>query len=424
MEKTKLQLDETNAILRRLENTKVIVEKQTAAFQRLLLGKISEEYKEIDQERLQGLITRNFTSLVCDELDYLFKNYEEQELAFYDKNLKTADLIFNTLSDKRTQRIYLENLIKKINQKEDDISDVFTVSAKNKFEENETDKYLSLNEIFDNFTSGLVHISHIPSEELGELCQMAIHYYNLFQADMVSALEKFLNENKEQAIIKMETIMDKKEIGNGKTSAMSKLEKSITTNSIRAMEQLLEKTINKNKESSLKELKICSSSMVDLIFKFLPSEYHDQKELLEVIVDTNINERLGKLLETETKKLVINLNSKNQDIVENELYEEKRYKQHEEYQADLGLVGVVYQSVLHEISIAYDIPEEDQNSKRLKLVVLSECDSTKSVFKKYFEQVKLENQQNLNAVVVEMHNLSDKAKKESVQENNMVLVKK
>ena len=67
MEKTKLQLDETNAILRRLENTKVIVEKQTAAFQRLLLGKISEEYKEIDQERLQGLITRNFTSLVCDE---------------------------------------------------------------------------------------------------------------------------------------------------------------------------------------------------------------------------------------------------------------------------------------------------------------------------------------------------------------------
>lgn len=417
MEPTKLEVEVSENILQNLYNTKLIVEKQTKIFENLLISKIVENFKEIDKERLQNLFIKTFTLKINDEIDAIFKYYQENEIQFYSKNLKTTDLIFNTLNDKRTQTIYLENLIKKISRKEDNLETIFTESIKNRVDMKEndeyiigedTEKYMSINSMFDQFVRVIIKNPNLSFDESEDLNKLVMHYYNLYKNDVSLAIKKLLDDNKITAITKIEDEMDKKEIRNGKTSAISRMERSITNNSLKAIEQLLKNTVSKYKNKAEEELKVCSSSVVDLIFRLLPPEYRDQKGLLEIIVDTNINERLGKLLDTETKTLLTNLQAKNQDIIENELYEEKRYKKISDYECNFDLVDKVYQDVLHEITIAYDIPEAEQQLKRLHLIVLSESNSTKNVFKNLIAYIRIENEKNLKDVITEMRELSEK----------------
>lgn len=420
MEETKLEVECQEKIIDGLKNTKLIMEKQVLSFGRLFMGKVLEKYKSIDSTRLNELLLKDFTTPVCVEFDYLFQYYKNQELEFYNKNLKTADLIFNTLKDKRMQTIYLENIIKKMNEKEEDIQDVFTTSAKNKLNENDKQQHPSLNVVFTRFVQKLINTSHLPIEQSEQLYNLAVRYYNLFQMDVASALGQLFSGNKDLVISKIEEEMDIRQIRKGKRSAISEKETTILNKSLKIMEKMLENTINHQKRIAKEDLKDCSKSLVDLFFKILPEKYQDQRELIDIIIDTNINERLGKLLDKETEKLTFNLNYMNKDIIENELYEEKRYQKIEDYQCDLDLINVVYQDVLHEICIAYNIAEDDQNTKRLKVVLLSEAaNSPKMIFNNYIMNVKKENRQNLNVITLEMHNQKEKDEKETVEINSI-----
>lgn len=421
MEETKLEEKYQEELLKNLETTKKIMEKQVSSFGRLLMGKITENYEVLDKELLAEVLLKYFTTPVCLEIDNLFKLYQKQELEFYSKNFKTVDLIFNTLKDKRTQTIYLENIIKKINEKEEDIRDIFIVSAKDKLDSENKGKSPNLNAIYERFVQKLINTSNLSVDESEELYDLANRYYKLFKIDISSALEQLFSNNKKMAITKIENEINLKQIRKEKTSSLSEMEKSITNEYLDLMERMLEKTILEQKSIAKEELENCSNSLVSLFFKILPPKYQNQKELIDIIIDTNINERLGKLLDKEAEKLSSNLSYQNKDIIENEFFEEKKYQKIEDYQCDLGLINGVYQDVLHEICIAYNIKEDDQNTKRLKVVLLSEvAHSPKEVFTNFCDKTKKENKKNLSKIILEMHNLSDESfnEKETTQTNN------
>ena len=262
--------------------------------------------------------------------------------------------------------------------------------------------------IFGKSIQKILNSINLSKEKQEELVKIAFHYYQLYQSDIASTIEQYLDSNKKTSIDGIEEEMDKQRLRGNKTSAVARIEKELADNSKKVIDSLLEESIKNNKKKSREELKICSSSIIGIIFKSLPEEYKKQQALLEVIVDTNINERLGKILDESTDDLSQKLKAKNHDIIENEFYEEKRYKNIKPYEIDLNQIDKVYQDVLHEITIAYDIPTTNNNLKRLNLVILSESNSTKNVFKNSINHIRAENEVNLSQVLGEMKELSKK----------------
>lgn len=394
-------------IFQNIDITKSALKKQINLFEKLLARKIYEEFPEVSIQKMGELIEKCFTQPLNAKIDNMFSKIQEDELIFYEKNLKTADLVFNTIKENRNKTIYLDNIIKKIEQKEDDSNK----AMENLINDGSDEISFGMSKIFKNLVEKVILFSHLTVDQNDQIVQIASGYYDKLNQDMFSTISKLFAANKLVMVRKIEDEMDKQEI-RGKTTAVSKLEKKITDQAVEIMQNLLENSVNTNTEVAVRDLQVCSSAVVDLIFKLLPEEYSAQRELLEVIVDTNINERLGKVLETEIEKLKNNLNEINKDQVENELYLEKRYKEIEKYNCNFELVNKVYQDVLHEIRIAYDIPEDDYKSKRMDIIVLSEANSAKMVLKKLTDVINHENSNNLNKIKAEMHQSKNKLKTE------------
>lgn len=403
MEQTILKLLTEDQIKENNKSAKKIFIGQTLRLQKLFAGKISEMYS-IDEEKIDQILKIEFSDKALGLIDNLFSYFERDESDFYSKNMNTVDLIFNTLKDNRTKVIYLDNIIKKINEKKENVKEILEQIPK----EDESISEENLRMIFGKSIQKILNSINLSKEKQEELVKIAFHYYQLYQSDIASTIEQYLDSNKKTSIDGIEEEMDKQRLRGNKTSAVARIEREIADNSKKVIDSLLEESIKNNKKKSREELKICSSSIIGIIFKSLPEEYKKQQALLEVIVDTNINERLGKILDESTDDLSQKLKAKNHDIIENEFYEEKRYKNIKPYEIDLDQIDKVYQDVLHEITIAYDIPTTNNNLKRLNLVILSESNSTKNVFKNSINHIRAENEANLSQVLGEMKELSKK----------------
>lgn len=403
MEQTILKVLTEDQIKENNKSAKKIFIGQTLRLQKLFAGKISEMYS-IDEEKIDQILKIEFSDKALGLIDNLFSYFERDESDFYSKNMNTVDLIFNTLKDNRTKVIYLDNIIKKINEKKDNVKEILEQIPK----EDESISEENLRMIFSKSIQKILNSINLSKEKQEELVKIAFHYYQLYQSDIASTIEQYLDSNKKTSIDGIEEEMDKQRLRGNKTSAVARIEKELADNSKKVIDSLLEESIKNNKKKSREELKICSSSIIGIIFKSLPEEYKKQQALLEVIVDTNINERLGKILDESTDDLSQKLKAKNHDIIENEFYEEKRYKNIKPYEIDLNQIDKVYQDVLHEITIAYDIPTTNNSLKRLNLVILSESNSTKNVFKNSINHIRAENEVNLSQVLGKMKELSKK----------------
>lgn len=403
MEQTILKVLTEDQIKENNKSAKKIFIGQTLRLQKLFAGKISEMYS-IDEEKIDQILKIEFSDKALGLIDNLFSYFERDESDFYSKNMNTVDLIFNTLKDNRTKVIYLDNIIKKINEKKENVKEILEQIPK----EDESISEENLRMIFSKSIQKILNSINLSKEKQEELVKIAFHYYQLYQSYIASTIEQYLDSNKKTSIDGIEEEMDKQRLRGNKTSAVARIEKEIANNSKKVIDSLLEESIKNNKKKSREELKICSSSIIGIIFKSLPEEYKKQQALLEVIVDTNINERLGNILDESTDDLSQKLKAKNHDIIENEFYEEKRYKNIKPYEIDLDQIDKVYQDVLHEITIAYDIPTTNNSLKRLNLVILSESNSTKNVFKNSINHIRAENEVNLSQVLGEMKELSKK----------------
>lgn len=403
MEQTILKVLTEDQIKENNKSAKKIFIGQTLRLQKLFAGKISEMYS-IDEEKIDQILKIEFSDKALGLIDNLFSYFERDESDFYSKNMNTVDLIFNTLKDNRTKVIYLDNIIKKINEKKENVKEILEQIPK----EDESISEENLRMIFSKSIQKILNSINLSKEKQEELVKIAFHYYQLYQSDIASTIEQYLDSNKKTSIDGIEEEMDKQRLRGNKTSAVARIEKEIANNSKKVIDSLLEESIKNNKKKSREELKICSSSIIGIIFKSLPEEYKKQQALLEVIVDTNINERLGNILDEATDDLSQKLKAKNHDIIENEFYEEKRYKNIKPYEIDLNQIDKVYQDVLNEITIAYDIPTTNNSLKRLNLVILSESNSTKNVFKNSINHIRAENEVNLSQVLGKMKELSKK----------------
>lgn len=403
MEQTILKVLTEEQIKENNTSAKKIFIGQTLRLQKLFAGKISEMYS-IDEEKINQILKIEFSDKALGLIDNLFSYFERDESDFYSKNMNTVDLIFNTLKDNRTKVIYLDNMIKKINEKKETVKEILEQIPK----EDESISEENLQMIFSKSIQKILNSINLSKEKQEELVKIAFHYYQLYQSDIASTIEQYLDSNKKTSIDGIEEEMDKQKLRGNKTSALARIEKELANNSKKVIDSLLEESIKNNKKKSREELKICSSSIIGIIFKSLPEEYKKQQALLEVIVDTNINERLGKILDEATDDLSQKLKAKNHDVIENEFYEEKRYKNIKPYEIDLDQIDKVYQDVLHEITIAYDIPTTNNSLKRLNLVILSESNSTKNVFKNSINHIRAENEVNLSQVLGKMKELSKK----------------
>ena len=451
MENTRLETVVNDYIVKRSEDAKIKLQKQINSFGNVLLKEISKTFRNLDIDGVRRLYVRAFAYKIIDEIDALLKILVVNEIEFYNKNMKTADLIFN-INDitKRNQRIYLANIIKKIEKKSNDIELIFSNSSKAILNPNEEKSFLSINGMYEDFLSCLTSNPKLTLDEVEDIRILVNRYFETYKSDFKLVLENFYKGIQEYSISKIDDEIENKDITNGKSKLISKLEREITSKSIdKINNELLVKNIEFHKTKALSELSECSSYIVELIFKLLPIEYRDQKGLLEVIVDTNLNERLGNLLNIEMKKLSANLVSKNENILENELYEEKRYLKIDDYQFDYALIDRVYQDILHEIRIAYDIPEPgrayrsvvpeirikynvpdlneerlEKQSKKLTLIVLGESDSTKNVFKNLIESVIRVNESNLKVIISKMHIESKEAYVDAYNQGRNLVLKK
>ena len=206
------------------------------------------------------------------------------------------------------------------------------------------------------------------------------------------------------AISRIEEEMAARNLSDG---IISKEDRLTVKNYIDSMNKTLANIVDKNKKEAKDEIKECSSAVVDLIFRLLPEKYQG----------------LEPLLDTEAAKLFSNLNLINKDMLENELYKEKRYENIPDYEQDLDVLDNVYQAAIrnvnYQICIAYDIPEDEENAKRVKILISSdEGNSLKNVFKKFEKQVKLENRRELNSNIVKLYNQINQKKNTAVQSEN------
>jgi len=412
MSKVEFVSNMQNEISRNEREMKSAIQNQIQRFRKLLVERIVSKYHYLDRETLNELFDLVFKVGLIEEVDDILKDFKEKQLDFYCGHFKTVDLIFNTLDNKRTQIIYLENVMKKINENKTTVTnDIFSIPRK--------EGKSSIDFMFGKFVQNIIRRPNISKEEAEDLYTLLTEYYRKYKNDFLISVNNFIDSNWRFSITMIETEMDLKELRNGKTSAVSKIEKVITNNAIKMMDEFLDKTLVKYNTISKKQLEICSKKVVDLIFEQLPVEYQDQRGLLEVIVDTNIQERLGCYLESESDKLSQNIKEKNKDRISNELYEEKRYRNIESYDTDLNEIVDIYSNVLHEIAIAYDIPENELTYERILNAIKNEAANTKMIFKKLFDFVRGANETNLDLVIYDMHNLSKKAVSGNLTEDSI-----
>lgn len=392
-------------------DTRNTIQNQIQRFRRLLVERITQKYCYFDKETLNDLFDLVFKDGLTEEVNEMINDYKKSEMDFYIGHFKTVDLIFNTLKDKRIQIIYLENVIKKINENKIEINDEI-------FKKSRNEGRTSIDTMFDKFAQNVLKSPNISIEEMEDIYELLTRYYKMYKQDFLKTINNFIDDNWKCAINLIETEIDSKQLRNGKTSAVSKIEKIITNNALKLMDEFLEKELAKYDLISKKQLELCSKKVVELIFELLPEDYQDQRGFLEVIVDTNIQERLGSYLKTESIKVFNNLKEKNNDKISNELYEEKRYKNIEEYECGLKEMIEIYSNVLHEIAIAYDIPENNISYLKMLNSIESNGVEAQISFRKLFEYVKRENDDKLNSILLNMHSLSKKAENEILEEVN------
>lgn len=449
-EETQLELQLVETILSNIEETRSYVKKSTESLSRVLMARISEKFKVVDNERLQAIL-ESYISDIDEEFTALFEYYRNSEVSFYQKHLNTADMIFNSNIEQNKQRIYLDNVMKKIDQRmEENIEAIFTFSNKGRVSQennnqSNVEENSSMDEIFECLINNVVTDSTgLNAEGIRKLENLMHHYYLVYKEGAITSIKKCLSTNRSLPIIEMESIIGQRGIRNGKSRPVAIVEREIISEAQKEIEEMLTETVSKYREEALKKLKVCSSSIVDVIFRVLPEKYQAQRGLLEVIVDANVNERLVNLLDEELKKLTELLRAKNQDIVINEFYEDKGYKKFEDYDFNLGMVEKVYQEVLYDIRKCYNIQPDEQDqtmlneirksynvpvkqydntgSKRLDMIVSSECDSAKKIYVNLIDRIKSENQRNLDKVVNNMNARNQQAQMDNplIKSENIV----
>ena len=402
-------------------NTEEILDKQLKNFEKLLASKIAETHKQNSLDEILSIVESSFAEIVKNKVNELFQKIKQSEIVFYEARLKTAELVFNSNQSDRNKTIYLDNQLKRIDEKPTDL--VCLISELIDAEVDKKDVFATDKE-FQKFVKEIFIKLRIQPNEASDIKQITSSYYERLKNDIYLNLENLLKTNKFAVNYNITQKMDESNIRNGKTTAASKLEKNITAQTIDTMENIVREIVRTNKAKTKEDLKRLSTIVISSIFVSLPEAYKDQRELLEVIVETNIVDRLGGILDRQIKSLEQNINEKNADAISNEFYEEKRYKNIPNYECNFDTVSMVYQDVLAEIISAYDLDKGEMKVEaksgldRINTTIQNITNSTKIVFNGLVDAINNENIEKLRQVLEQMHSSKFSESQKLVQSIN------
>lgn len=413
MDKENQVFNMNDYIKKNLDGLLELTDKLNQHLKTLLNAKISSYFHQLSKEELDRIFNFSFSNYIHDEFVALIDYLKQTETEFYNDNLHTANLIFNTEIEKRKQRLYIDNVIKKIQDRNIDIESIFKESSRKKYREEEhleDEENLSINDMFVGYAKTVIKNHKLSYDQTNELKELLNHYYNMYRNDISSSINELLESNKNASINWIESIIEEKNIRDGKISSLYEIEKVIIKDAKKKIDELLEKNINESKDITLEQLKICSADMVDSIFKGLPEQYKDQRNLLEVIIETTITEKLEEILDKETIKLKSSMLLKNHEIIETELFNEEVESVNPDYAFNDDLVDNLYTDVVNDIKLAYVISDDRPESVKLKWVVLNKANDTKEVFNNFINTVSKRNKEELVDILYVMQRSSEEAR--------------
>ena len=382
---------------------KNVMKKQIVLLERFIILKTIELSSRIDKESLEEVMHLMITEPMSNMLSVSMDEYETMELQYYAKAMETVELILLSGADKTRQLIYLENVMKKANNRANDFSEQLKDSDSEKTKETEE----KIDHLFGRLIEKIKNNYRLSLDEVDDLSEIVDKYKDNFVSDLKSDLNS-MNIYDMKAI---EEIIEREiycnDLRKGKTKQQFQYEKSLIEQANRTANKLLDNSIRKNKERFMGQLDQSSTDLVNLIFEALPKEYESQRLLLEVILDTDIKERLTSLAneEIETEKSI--LSSKNENILENELYDEKRYKKFPTYEFEPECIDEVYKNILKEVRNAYLLPDDDMLAKKLDFKIRTESTKTKNSFTSMISNIKRDNQNNVTAIVEDLTNIRE-----------------
>lgn len=384
---------------------KEVIKKQIVLLENFISSKAATISSKIDRESFEeishSLLGESITRNLIKYIDIL----ENEELKYYTKVMGTVELIFKSSSDNTRQLIYLENIMKK----NDSRTSLFARTIE-KEAPNTNIKYTKeeINKLFQKLIDRAKINYHLTLQEVEDLTEIVDQYKEKFISDFKKDINGINEFDKTVAEDIIEREIYSRDLRNGKTRQQFESEKRLVGEAVKTANKLLDKSILKHKDRFINQLDQSATKMVDLIFEVLPKEYEDQRQLLEVILDTDIKERLTSLADKETKTERTMLSAKNENILENELYDEKRYKNFPKYEFESSCIDKVYEDILKEVRAAYLLPEEGFLATKLNFRIKIESANTKDAFDDMLSNIKKDNANNLYAVIDDLSKIRKK----------------
>lgn len=391
-----LEKEAMKKILTKSIEKKEIIKKQIVLLQNFISSKAITISSKIDKESFEEIINSLLGEPLNEKLSTYTDDYENEELKYYSKVMETVSLIFSSSADNTRQLIYLENIMKKIDKRVNNFTEEIETSENTS---DTKDREEEVNKLFQNLINRAKINYHLDLEEVEDLTEMIDQYREKFISDFKIDINSTNKSNKKIIEDIIEREIYNKDLRKGKTRQQFEYEKKLVEEALKTSNKLLDKSILKHKEKFIGQLDQSATKLVDMIFEVLPKEYKDQRQLLEVILDTDIKERLTSLAEKEIKTEKSILSAKNENILENELYDEKRYKNFPKYEFDSSCIDKVYEDILKEVRNAYLLPDEGILAIKLNFRIKTESTFTKEAFNEMLSGIKKDNGDNLYAVI-------------------------
>lgn len=397
-----------------IEKTKVLEKFVLDRLKTIVDGNKNDEIIEYVKERYLKQIEKN--------LGLLFEKCDRDEKEFYSNYMKTVDLVFKTETENRMKVIYLENIIKKLeNKKTEDISLLSIKKSDDESRENDLLPDDSVNDIFNKMVTDITKKCSLSNEQLDEFQKRLLSFKAIYEHHIKDGLNKYSEYNKNCVISGIITEMDNQKLREGKTRKQFLEEKKLAELAEKKSKELLDVIVRKNEAIALSRLGICSTNMVNLIFRLLPDEYKSQRQLLEIIIDTAINEKVGNIIREEGENITRILDNENKKIIKDEIYDEKRYGNSSEYKFDNKIIDKTYKGIIEEIRLAYDIDKNSIESKKLDFSVSVETNSTKKIFSSLINDITNENRENIARIKEDIEKIE---LENSVVDNDSIKIEK
>ena len=211
------------------ENFKESCVAKTKILKKFVLEKLATMVDDSKKEEIVEYTSEKYLKPIEKNLSLIFEDIDKSEKEFYANYMKTIDLIFKAESKNRMKVIYLENIIKKIENKE--LNSDSIISMKKSSENSDSDNSIpdkSVNEIFNEMIQDITKKYSLTPEQVADFKTKVIHYKDIYEQHLEEDLDKYFKHNKKCVITGIITEMDGQKLREGKTREQFLEEKKIS----------------------------------------------------------------------------------------------------------------------------------------------------------------------------------------------------